>query len=92
MVNLIMVLRLQRIGGNRHARHGTAEAGEVMARLGSDLRWLSMQLLACTTMGEQQDVAPGASQHGMAASRRGNGTATKRAASDKGHSGIETLR
>ena len=63
-----------------------------MARFGSDLRCLSMQLLACTTMGEQQGLVPGASQHGMAASRRGNGTATQRAASDKGHSTIVTPR
>ena len=31
----------------------TAETGEVMAWLGSDLRWLSMQLLTCTAMGKQ---------------------------------------
>ena len=69
----------------------TARTG-ALARLGSDLRWMSMQLLACTTMGEQQDVAPGASQHGAAASRRGNGTATQRAASDMGHNVIVTPR
>ena len=30
----------------------TVETGEVMAWLGSDLRWSSMQLLTCTAMGK----------------------------------------
>ena len=51
--NWSLRLWLRRIGGNRHGGKETVETGEIMAWHGSDLRWLSMQLLTCTAMGKQ---------------------------------------
>ena len=69
----------------------TARIG-ALARLGSDLQSMLMPLLPWTTMGEQQGVAPGASQHGTVASQQSNGMATQRAVPAKGHSAKVTPR